>query len=112
MILLAERAILSALHSRCIERGGGTWPDEAPATSSDPWIRGTVPIPLRCDRTPHVGLRHRATEAFNVERGVQCLSRHWLARNVELSTSWRRATFASAASARWRCATTMARWMP
>src|SRR5215207_3723572 len=28
---------------------------------------GTVPIPLRCDRTPHVGLRHRATEAFNVK---------------------------------------------
>ena len=54
-----------------------------------------MPIPLRCDRTPHVGLRHRATEAFNIERGVQCLSRHWLARNVELSTSSRRATSAT-----------------
>ena len=71
-----------------------------------------MPIPLRCDRTPHVGLRHRATEAFNIERGVQCLSRHWLARNVGLSTSSRRATSATAASGRWRCATTTARSTP
>ena len=49
-----------------------------------------------------------AAEAFDVERGVQCLSRHWLARNAELSTRSRRATSASAASGRSRSPTTSA----
>src|SRR5262245_40339215 len=42
-------------HSRCIKRGGGTWPYETPATTSRPRPRGKVPIPLRCDWTPSEG---------------------------------------------------------
>src|SRR3954469_2272952 len=76
MIPPARRAILSALHSRCIKRGGGTWPDEAPATSSRRESGGTVPIPLRCDRTPSeasVTERRRLTTlkgAFNACPGT------------------------------------------
>ncbi len=68
----------SRTHSRCIERGGGTWPGEAPATASGRTTTGgTVPIPSRCDRTPPSGLRHTATEAFNLKgafMAVQALS--------------------------------------
>src|SRR5215210_8417155 len=66
----------AALHSRCIERGGGTWPCETPATTRRTAIRqGKVPIPSRCDRAPdsrppssHSG------GGFSTWKGLSCQS--------------------------------------
>ena len=65
----------AALHSRCIERGGGTWPCETPATTRrTARPQGKVPIPSRCDRAPEQGLRHSTGGGFLHRRGFNASS--------------------------------------
>src|SRR5215207_1156594 len=95
-------------HSRCIERGGGTWPCEGPATTSRAHARGE-----RCQIHRDVtGRLDKASvtapaEAYDFERGFTCLSRRFSARNVTRPTRSTPATCASSASGRskWRTTT-------